>query len=365
MRIAVIVASGLVLSVCAALAACGSSSTTPSGFSGTGDDNGEGDDAAGGDAGTGVGVTGGFGGSTGGFAKGGGGPMSEDSGVDAGPPLVYAHTDDTLYSVDPTTNQATLVGQFSTSDVITDLAVNGNGDVYVNSEYFIFKAALPATPPGAVTLTKIATIAGTNRFFALAFAPVGAIDDSIEALIGGDINGMLWAIDQNTGETTQLGNFGLDPQTAGNTMELSGDLLFYTDANGNPTGLATIRSCPTGTTNCGGDYLAGVDMAALKKAYSSKTPATTLLSGVYGSPGTGKLGPGTGFWEVFGLGAWNATVYGFTRHNSAQDSQLITIDTNSGVGSATSQTFAFTNGWSGAGVTTKVQVTVKAPPPVY
>jgi hypothetical protein len=67
---------------------------------------------------------------------------------------------------------------------------------------------------------------------------------------------------------------------------------------------------------------------------------------------------------VFGLGAWQGSVFGFTRHTSAAPPTLISIDSTNGSGSSIA-TFNFpsNNGWSGAGVTTKVTVNVPKPPP--
>lgn len=283
---------------------------------------------------------------------------------------VYANTDTTLYSVDPSTKVATAIGPMvgtsdsSTDSTITDCAVDGNGDVYVNSESKIYKANLPAGGTGTVTLTPVATVQGTTKFYALAFAPVGALDPSNETLVGGDSAGNLWSIDTTSGATKTLGNFGADPSVSGNTFELSGDVVFYLDSTQAPTGLATIRSCPSGGsgTECKGDYLAGVNMTALKANYTTGS-TTSLLAGIYGSSGTSP-GNGTGFADVFGLAAWNATVFGFSRYTKTAAPTLITIDTTSGAGTSV-QTFTFpdNDGWSGAGVTTKVTITVPPPPP--
>ena len=285
---------------------------------------------------------------------------------------VYAHTDDTLYSLDPSTNTITLIGPFSgtsdasTDSTITDLAVNAAGDVYVNTESVVYKAILPTTPPGTVMLQKIATIAVASgqKFYALAFAPAGALDTG-EVLVGGDGNGELYSIDSTNGTTRNLGSFGPDPAVSGNAFALSGDLVFYTDSMNNPTGLATIRSCKVAspyTCNKTSDYLATVDMAALATAYKNSTPAASVRKGIYGGTTTTD-GPGTGFGDLFGLGAWEGNVYAFARKSTGLNASpvLITINTTTGVGMSLSTAFTFTNGWSGAGVTTSVTVTV--PPP--
>ena len=385
MRTVQAVRFGLVGSVCATLVAC--ASTPSSGFGlAEGDDGGAGaatssggGSSSGSETGSSGSATGssGAGASSSGVAATGGifgssGGPKRDAGTGSGTTqtIIYAHTDDTLYTLDPMTMTATEVGAFSGlgggkgDTSVTDLAVNGNGDVYVNSETVLYQAALPSGGTGTVNLTQVATLAGGGDFYALAFAPVGALDANSETLVGGDSNGMLWAIDPAGGSAFELGNFGADPGASGNTLGLSGDIVFYVDASNNPTAIATIRSCSNSTHKCGNDYLAGIDMNAIKTAYTNKSAAASLLSGVYGSPGAGQLGEGTGFYGVYGLGAWDSTVFGFSRYNKDQMPQLITIDTTTGAGTATSQSFSFQNGWSGAGVTTKVTVTVRPPPMV-
>ena len=386
MRAIVAISMGLAALSCATIQAC-SSASGQQGFTNNPEGGGSG---SGSGSSSGGGSGGGSGGSSGGSSSGltgDGGSIVDDSG-DGGITIVntiYAHTDVTLYSVDPQTKAVTVVGPFvgtsdsSTDSTVTDLAVDSNHDVYVNTESVVYKAALPATMPGTVTLTKVATIQGTSKFYALAFAPLGSLDPNIEVLIGGDSNGALWPMDTTTGATVNLGTFGPDKSAtddAGtNAFALSGDIVFYDDLSNNATGLATIRSCPAGKTNtitnCGKDFLASVDMAALKTAYTSKTPAASLLGGIYGATVSGGVttgpGSGTGFGDVFGLGAWNSTVFGFTRTltTPVTSAQLITIDTTSGVGTSV-QSFPFAKpdlGWSGAGVTTKVTISVPKPPP--
>jgi hypothetical protein len=365
--IAIVVGAGLGYAV----TAC-SGGTKEDGFpSNPGGSSGGGSGSSGGGSGS----SGGGSGSSGGSGSGSGGNLAGDGGGVTQPEAgvfntVYAHTDDTLYSVDPMSKVITMIGMFvgtsdsSTDGAVTDLAVDGNDDVYVNTESVVYKATLPAQNGGAVMLTKVATIASSSKFYALAFAPSGALDAANETLVGGDSAGSLWSISTSTGAAVNLGNFGADPSISGNTYELSGDVVFYNDAMGNPTGLATIRSCPPGGsgTKCKGDYLASVNMTALKTAYTSGTAAASLLGGIYGATSPTVPGNGTGYEDVFGLGAWNSTVFGFSRHTTSAAPTLITIDTTSGAGTMVSNAFTFTNGWSGAGVTTKVVISV--PPPM-
>ena len=300
------------------------------------------------------------------------GDGSTDSGT-GGATTVYCHTDDTLYTLDPTGNVVTQIGAFTgyaTGDTtITDLAVDSAGDVYVNSETNVYKATVP-TSPGSVALTLIhaITVGTGQKFYALAFTPANAIDPN-EILIGGDNNGELYAIDTGTGVTKDLGHFGSDPSntcaaTGGCIFSLSGDIVFYMDASNNPLGLATVRSCPavpSTTAYCteNNDLLIAVDMAALKTAYTSGTPGN-LRKGIYGTSGTG-------YGELFGLGAWGGTVYAFARYSTSKyvgpnnTPLLITIDTTTGKGTVASSSFTFQNGWSGAGVTTSAPITVPLP----
>jgi hypothetical protein len=299
-----------------------------------------------------------------GFGGEGGTPTGSDGGgTTTSQTLIYANTDDSLYTLDPQSQAVTLVGKFTGAvGNVTDVAVNAAGEVYVNTATDVYKAKVPAGV-GNVALTKVATIAAKNgaSFFALAFAPAGVLGAG-EGLVGGDGSGELWSIDPTTGATADLGSFGKDPADGTKVLALSGDLVFYTDGGGKPTGLATIRVCSTGGMSCSktNDYLAGIDMAALATAFTSGTPAGSLLSGIYGGASK-KLGPGIGQGEIFGLGAWDAKVFGFGRSQNGAPPVLVSINSSTGAGSVLPGSFKFSNGWSGAGVSTKT--TVNIPPP--
>jgi len=349
----------MIRALSAALAAtlvvgCGSGSSRANGFE---------EDAAVPSVDTGDGSTGAFLGRDGGRG---------DAGTDPPPTTttttIYVNTDDSLYSLNPATKKVALIGTFAgvgggTDDTsVTDCAVDANGIVWVNTQSVVYKARLPAGGTGAVTLTKVATIAvkPQQKFYALAFAPAGVLG-AAETLVGGDGAGELWSIDTATGATVALGGFGPDRTRI---FALSGDIVFYTDGGGKATGLATIRSCAPGGGSCTAtnDYLAGIDMAALAAAFTSGTPAPSLLSGIYGGSTTTK-GSGVGHGDLFGLGAWQGSVFGFQRGGGGGKSpSLLAIDTKSGAGTVIDSSFGFTNGWSGAGVTTKVTINVPPPP---
>ncbi len=354
-----------------ALAAC-SSSSTDSGFSAGAEAGGGGSS---GDGGTGGGGGDPDGGGTGTFNSDGGGASDAlPDGSVVVTTTIYANTDDTLYSMDPKTKAVTRVGKFvgmaadGGSTTVTDVAVDASGAVYVNTSSAVYKATLPSSPGGTVQLTKVASIAlkASQSFYALAFAPAGVLGAG-EMLVGGDGAGELWSIDVAGGGTTKdLGSFGPVLGSAGSVFGLSGDIVFYSDAAGQPTGLATIRSCKGTTCTKTNDYLAGIDMAALSAAFTSGTPAPSLLKGIYGGSAT-SVGNGTKHGELFGLGAWEGSVYAFARAQPgtpAVPPALLSIDPATGLGTEVPATFDFTTGgWSGAGVTTKVTITVPPPPP--
>jgi hypothetical protein len=219
---------------------------------------------------------------------------------------------------------------------ITDLAVNANGDVYVNSETAIYRATLPATT-GKVSIALVTSLNTTTKFYALGFTPAGALE-AAESLIAGDSKGNLYYVPTTPGATPQLlGGFG-------GGWQLSGDVVFYS-LNGAAKGLATIRTSTSSTS----DSLAEIDMSALAQAFTS-THAGTLLKQVIGS--------GTGSGRLFGIGAWGNSVYAFSRGSStASPAQLVQID-STGAGTPLQMFANISNGWSGAGVTTKASITI-------
>lgn len=282
-----------------------------------------------------------------------------DGGVVTVTETIYANTDTELYSMDPMTHAVKVIGPFQgvgggTGDTaVTDVAVNGNNEVWANTETVIYQATLPAGGTGPVTLTKKAkiTVGSGQKFYALAFTPAGVLG-AAEALVGGDNKGNLYYIDATTGAPQDLGGFGNDPM--GNPWQLSGDVVFYTQ-NGANLGLATIRSCPNNRCSLTNDYLAEVDVAAMTAAFTNHTNTAPLLKKVYGT--------GTTFGSLFGVGAWGDKVFAFSRvkgGDAGAPAQLVQID-GTGVGTSL-QTFAgITAGWSGAGVSTKATITVPMP----
>ncbi len=286
-----------------------------------------------------------------------------DAGPASGTPVIYVSSDTELWEMNPTTKSVARIGAFdfgsAAKENITDVAVNGDGAVWVNSSTKVYLATLPAGGTGAVALTLKLTLPTTSKFYALGFAPAGVLETG-EGLVAGDSLGDLYYIPASSPTPTlqKLGSFGPckagdPPQCAsGDHWELSGDVVFYS-VNGLPKGLASLRACtkPTssGTTTCDNtnDVLAEIDMTAL----AAKSPTSVLRKQI--------LGQGSANGRVYGLGAWGDVVYGFTLADtkSASPAALVSIGA-SGAGTVL-QTFpTVTGGWSGAGVSTKATITV-------
>jgi hypothetical protein len=273
-----------------------------------------------------------------------------------GTPIIYAHTDDSLYVMDPSKKSVTLVGQFTGgTGGMTDCAVDGDGRLFVNSTGAIYSAALPAGGTGAVALSLQTSLPAGSKFYALGFTPAGVLESG-ETLIAGDGAGDLYWIDTSGPSTTpvKLGVFGdwqpgdPGPGRSGDVWTLSGDLLFYMDG-ATPRGLATLRSCYStsgGSMKCQNtnDVFAELDMTALKTAFDTKSPQNVRKR---------IIGPGTHVGELFGAGAWDDSFYAFSR----SPAQLVQID-SSGNGTVVDAFPAISNGWSGACVTTKAKITV-------
>lgn len=300
-----------------------------------------------------------------------------EGGPGPGTSIVYANTDTELWSMDPATKAVTKIGAFGgSSGSITDVAVDGDGNVYVNSTTEVYTAALPAGGTGTVALTLKTSLPTTYKFYALGFVPKGVLTPG-EALIAGDDGGDLYYIDTSTSSSTpqKLGSFGSfqsgDPNPSSKAVvgkdlwTLSGDVIFYIDADGTtPRGLASLRSCYTksGSTKptcySDNDAIAEIDMAALKANFDSKGSSASLKKRFLG----GSTPSGTG--RLFGMGAWGDSIYAFSRDykgsttgGAAVPAELVQIG-STGVGSVLNSFGSITNGWSGAGVTTKAKITI-------
>ena len=224
--------------------------------------------------------------------------------VDTGLAVVYAHTADSLYSVDPDTLAVTLVAPFGWPkgiDEMFDIAIDKSGKMIGISSDTVYAVD--------VTTAKCSFLASFKGavFNGLSFISADQIDNAgAEILVGADTNGDVYKVNPSTGAQTLIGNYGGGWASSGNLVSVAG---------------ATYA-----TVNTGGfgenDTLVSVN---------PKTGKAT------------KIGD-TGYAGIYGLGYWKQKLFGFTTNN---DFLLLDISTGAGTKVKTS-----TQSWNGAGVTT-------------
>jgi len=270
--------------------------------------------------------------------------------------LLYAHTDTTLYQVDPEhlDQPPQTVGDFDcigksgkAATSMTDLAVSKDGKLFGVSE----GAAFPLEVMGSRVHCGATWSLPMTRFYGLTFAPENTLA-AAEVLIGADGEGGLWQIDPTSGTPTQVGTLGVDKKT-GKPWALSGDIVFLANA-GSPVGFATVRTCASSGTSCSpNDTLIEVDVKAVKPGKQS------VLKAIRGPVTKGawctNADSPKSFGGMFGIVAYKDKVFGFSRAGD-----IVEIHNNDGSGCLISADPA--KKFAGAGVTTTAPVV--APPPV-
>lgn len=194
---------------------------------------------------------------------------------DAGEPqtelleVVYAHSSNELFRVDPQTGSPSLVGAFEgCNGVVVDLAVDRSGGLLASAGGGVF-----SVDPASAACTQVSEVRMGNN---LAFVPPGVLHPTRELLVSYQGSQYI-AYDLVTEEVTEL---GLLLGESGLGMQLSGDLV-------------SVKDGPTYATVTGGaaDHLIRVD------------PADGTLIADLGPIGTIR--------DVFGLGFWGGEVYAF------------------------------------------------------
>jgi hypothetical protein len=369
----------ITLTTAAAFAACaaGGATSSTTGDATTGG-TGSGSGGAGG-APTTSGSTSGNGGTGGNLFDAGFGGSAQGGSV---PYLIYAHTNTTLYSLDPVAAALplTLIGDFDCvlqpGEMATPGKVSSMTDLAIDENLAIWSVSSFAVHPITITGSKVhcgAPIPLTDpmlmdknkRFYSLSFAPSGVLDPAKEVLVAGNTAGELWAIDPN-GKITQHGTLGNIPATDGHghayanydpnkpkAWEISGDIVFLSN-NGKPVGFATVRDCPNppSPTGCSGvDSLIEIDMS--KMAMAGAQPVQKSLRGQVVKRAGCNDSVNAAYGYLYGIATWNDKVYGFGHEGNLVDISLVD-------GSACLVKNYPTNMFSGAAVTTVAPVT---PPP--
>lgn len=298
--------------------------------------------------------------STGDFDGGSGTGGSE------GPLLIYAHTDDSLYLLDPDANPITLtqVGPFGcvtdgTIFAMTDFAVDKGEQLWGISAYAVHPLQIDGTsvPCGQEVALQIPD---NPRFYGLTFAPEGVLDPTKEVLVAGNTGGELWAIDE-AGALSLRGNFGpvpandghghaYDPDHQGTTFALSGDIVFLAN-DGAPVGFATVRDCsdPLNAATCNPvNTLIEIDVPKLAMGNGNQLVRKSLRGQIVKRAGCDDGTDGM-YGNMYGIAAWKDKVYGFSRSGS-----IVEIDTTDGTACQVVPNTGLK--FAGAGVTTLAPV---------
>jgi hypothetical protein len=299
---------------------------------------------------------------------------SGDPGDGGGKHLVYASTDDTLFSLDPLDPMLTLsqIGQFDCitngmNKAMTDVAVNKDDELWGVTGHDLYPLSIQGNTVHCGSVIHLSQQGGgsTPTFYALTFTPIGILDAAKEVLVAGNSAGELWAINAQ-GQISQHGVFGTvpaaDPQghpydaaNVGKAWELSGDMVFLANG-GNPVGFATVRDCPNPPSTMGCSYvdtLIEIDVPKLTKAGAQ--PVIKAVRGQIVKRAGCNDGWQGDYGSMFGIAAWNDLVFGFSRTGNL--TEISNVD-----GSACLVKSYSPNKFSGAAVTTLAPV-IPPPPP--
>jgi hypothetical protein len=239
------------------------------------------------------------------MGSGGGG---SNGGSNAGTVYVYAHTQSTLFRVDPDSLAITEIADFGwpsgQSDQMTDIAIDKNGQMIGVSYDKVYKVD---TSTAQTTLLS-ASLQG--MFNGLSYVPASFVNGSGDDVLVGTRNtdGAVFQIDPTSGNVTQIGNMG-----SGFTS--SGDLVAV-------DGFGIVQTIPGN----GGDTIA------------------TLANGTFAATTIGN----TGYDMIWGLAFWKNKLFGFTDGGA-----FVTIDPTTGAATLVSINL---QEWWGAAVTTTAPV---------
>jgi hypothetical protein len=231
---------------------------------------------------------------------------------------VYAHSGTTLYRIDTQTFTPQMIGTMAGlgTQSLTDLAIDKDDHmvgITLDKLYGIDSTTGTVTPIKDLSQSA-------SGFTSLSYVPTDLNDPtSADILVSANDQGDVYQIDPTTGDATKIGSYG----TAGQGKVISsGDLVGV-------RGLGIYATVNVGSEPT--DYLAKIDPVTWKA-----TP----------------LGTGTGFSNIFGLGYWAGTFYGFI-DGGAGAGKMITIDQNTGAGTVIQ---SGVQRWYGAGVTTDAPI---------
>jgi hypothetical protein len=182
------------------------------------------------------------------------------------PAVVYGHSPDTLYKVDPNTKAVTVVGPFQGCSSVIDLALDQSSNMVVTTSDGFY-----SVDSSTAACTLIAQ--GGSYPNSLSFVPKGTVDPNEEALVG-YVGSTYVRIDTTSGAISTIGALnGGDLASSGDIVSVIGGGTYLTVNGG---------SC--------GDCIVSVD------------PTTGAMIRNYGALGHS---------SVFGLAFWAGVAYGF------------------------------------------------------
>ena len=224
---------------------------------------------------------------------------------------LYAHTSNTLYKLDAATNAFVLVGKFSfdkSGASVTDIALDRYGKLFAITNHDLFSCVT-----STAACSWLAVLPGTGTFNGLTFVPVGTISATAETLVGIGTDGSWNQIDLagSTATITKLGSYGGGWLSSGDAFSVEGIGTY-----------ATLK----GVSKT--DSLAKID------------PTNGKILSIVGETGVNQL---------FGLAWWNGVFYGVSN-----DGNIYTLDITTGKASkVTGITTPTGVKWWGAGVSTR------------
>lgn len=234
--------------------------------------------------------------------SGGAGGSLVDAGPGDGatqPPVgeVFAHSDNTLYKLEPVSKTVTVVGTFDclTGADMWDIAVDRDGNMFGSANSISGGQLVRITKSTAHCEVVVSSDSLPNS---LAFVPAGTLDPNEEVLVGFDRSNYV-RIDKVTGAVQPIGS--LNPNSTGESFESSGDIVSIIDDKT----YVTVKPLLGGTTY-GTDTIVEID------------PVTGKVLHEIGN---------TGFYGLWGLAYWGGVAYGFS-----ESGQLCQIDLTTGQG---------------------------------
>jgi hypothetical protein len=220
------------------------------------------------------------------------------------PGKVYAHSDTTLWLLEPISKQVTMVGAFdcvgTTVSSMVDIAIDRTGKMTGSAAISFNNAlggALVSIDPTSAHCTVLTR--GADLVTSLTYVPEGTLVANAEALVG-YADDKYVRVDPATGALTQIGLLN-NAASGGVTWVSSGDVVSIKDGGT----YLTVKDQSV-LTSPGGDRIVQVD------------PKTGALMRVIGATGSD---------AVLGLGYWGGIAYGFTYAGT-----LIQIDLTTGAG---------------------------------